>query len=250
MGILRRQPAAGLPAVGEQARRGAGLAAPGSVAESLAGASRGSGEPDGRDVMIGRHALSWLRTLAVPLIVLFLASGIAGAFSGNQTGPAVLGTLFKIGMGTYATCSSAASLAAVAVCWRPARWVPQLRETASVSNLFPCLIATASVALYFLGAADPAQGPDGTAVGLESAAHQAAAGRADLLIGVLSLPVFLMSVAVYVLLYISYRLHPDARKTLYQNYKYDKRLVAEMRAQQAAGNQHAHDTTGDGGGRD
>jgi len=186
------------------------------VAASLAGAiarqeesARRDGESAGRDAVIGRLALRWLRAVllvATVQAVIWVAVASA-AQAGNGTGvslPLLTGLL------VFATGVSAASLGAVLVCWRPGRWVPRLRGLIILGAFLGCVTA-------LNGLSGPVGSPD-------------VSGMPGNWSSLLFAPAAVMSAGAGVLLCVSCRMRPAARTTFYQRLQYGKRATPGQRA--------------------
>jgi len=203
----------------------------GAAADSLAGTAVRQEEASARDERTGRRALFWLRVvfgITMPLLFALIAVGL---IMKTEKGRTALNIPYLAGLHAFATGLSATALAVLLLCWRPARWVPQLRSTIN-----PCAI--------FAGVASV-----GGLLGVTGTTDSSGGGHVNGYASLSFVPAAVMSAGVLVLLYVSYRLHPDARKTLYQEYKYNKRQAAELRAREAR-NARTPGTGAGGGGRE
>jgi hypothetical protein len=182
----------------------------GSITDSLAAAADSQLDTTGRDRVIGKRALLWFRVVFIILLLQWGAMLISGAVT-NGNAPWIPETQL------FTTGPALAALVVLLICWQPVRWVPRLRETVNVGVLQATVLAAAVVAAQI------------------AVAETQAGKHPDLYVGLSFVPALLISITDYVLLYVSYRMHPNTRKTLYQDYKYNKRIAAELRAQQTSG---------------
>jgi hypothetical protein len=179
--------------------------------ESLAASAMHQHETTARDSTIGKTALSWMRAAFVIIFLQWCGVGIAITVAHGKIS-------WFPEMQIFTTSLTAVALAVLVICWRPGRWVPRLREIANVGLLFGTIFSGLFVVIEI------ASGVTHGEVGQH--AHDVA--MSDLYEGFSLIPALLMGITGYVLLYVSYRMHPDARKTLYQHYKYNKRVAAQL----------------------
>jgi hypothetical protein len=161
-----------------------------------------------RDRAFAERILFWVRVIAATVCApAFLVGGIGHAVHAPEP-------LYMTGMWVFSTGMTGGGLAALLTCWRPARWVPGLREMSNRCCLFGSIFA-----VIFLG------------MGLASSPI-VGGGRVTPLVGLAFAPATLMGLGGLTLIYVTYRLHPDAGATNFQQMKYYKRRAAELQAEQ------------------